>query len=262
LAWIRQAEGDSAAALEAMDEAYQFMPNLETVALLNPVPAERARLLLAQGDVREAVLWVKERGLEAEDEPTYPREREYFVLARVLLAWNAPDKVVDLLERLGALAEIQGRVESVIEARLLQALALDAVGEHAQAMIALARALALAEPEGYVRIFLDEGAPMVRLLRQAESRTVAPAYVGELLAAFGEAASSVSPTPLLLTEPLSERELEILRLVAAGLTTQEIAEELVIAVGTVRTHLKNIYGKLDAHSRVQAVEQARALKLL
>jgi LuxR family maltose regulon positive regulatory protein len=100
------------------------------------------------------------------------------------------------------------------------------------------------------------------LLRQAESRGVAPDYVGQLLAAFGEAAFRVAPTAQLLPEPLSERELEILRLVAAGLTTQEIAEELVIAVGTVRTHLKNIYGKLDAHSRVQAVERARALNLL
>ncbi len=184
------------------------------------------------------------------------------MLARVLLARKAADRALGLIERLGSLAETQARNESVIEVRLLEALALNAVGDQAHAMNALAGALALAEPEGYIRIFVDEGAPMARLLRQAESRGVAPDYVGQLLAAFGEAAYSAAPTAQLLPEPLSEREFEILRLVAAGLTTQEIAEELVIAVGTVRTHLKNIYGKLDAHSRVQAVERARALNLL
>lgn len=262
LAWIRQALGDSAAARQAMEEAQQAMPNLEVVALQNPVPAERARLWLVQGDAREAARWMDERGLREGDETSYPREREYFLLARVLLAQNEPDRTRGLLERLSESAEAQARNESVIEARLLLALAFDAMGDRAHAMTALAQALALAEPEGYVRIFVDEGAPMARLLRQTESRGVADDYVGQLVAAFGEVANRVSPAVPLLAEPLSERELEILRLVAAGLTTTEIAEGLVIAVGTVRTHIKNIYGKLDAHSRLQAVERARALKLL
>jgi LuxR family maltose regulon positive regulatory protein len=262
LAWIRQALGDPAAALAAMNEASQFIPNLEVVALQNPVPAERARLLLVQGDTGEAERWMDRRGLSEEDEPDYPREREYLMLARMLLARKAADRALSLLKRLGSLAATQARNESVIEVQLLEALAFDAVGDQAHAMNALAGALALAEPEGYIRIFVDEGAPMVRLLQQAESRGVTPHYVGQLLAAFGEAASGVAPTARLLPEPLSERELEILRLVAAGLTTREIAAELVIAVGTVRTHLKNIYGKLEAHSRLQAVERARALKLL
>jgi LuxR family maltose regulon positive regulatory protein len=269
LAWIRQAMGDSSGSRAAMEEAYQLMPNQEIIALQNPVPTERARLLLAQGDpstslgqALEAARWLEQRGLKVEDEPDYSKEREYLLLERVLLARNEPDKALVLVERLCARAEKEGRIESLMEARVLQSLVLNAIGEQPQAMLALTRALELAEPEGYIRLFVDEGVPMLRLLRQAESRGVIPAYVAQLLAAFGESALHAAPTGSFLAEPLSARELEILRLVAAGLTTQEISEQLVIAVGTVRTHLKNIFGKLDAHSRLQAVERAHALKLL
>lgn len=262
LAWIWHALGDSAAALKAMDEAYWAMPKVGVITLQNPVPTKRARLLLVQGDTREANRWIDERGLTEEDEPSYPMEQEYLLLARVLLTQNVPDRALNLLDRLGTLAQAQARLKSGLEIRLLQVLALDAKGDHTRAMTALAEAMVLAKPEGYIRLFVDEGTPMVRLLRHAESRGVDPDYVDKLLTAFGETASNVSPARLMLPEPLSDRELELLQLVAAGLTTQEIADQLVIAVGTVKTHLKHIYNKLDAHSRIQAVERARALKLL
>jgi LuxR family maltose regulon positive regulatory protein len=128
-------------------------------------------------------------------------------------------------------------------------------------MIPLSRALALAEPAGYVRLFVDEGAPMVALLRQAQERSVAPEYVARLLAAFGASETSATPVAL-LPDPLSAREQEVVSLLASGLSTAEIADHLFVTAGTVRNHLKSIYGKLDVHSRLQAVERARALNLL
>jgi LuxR family maltose regulon positive regulatory protein len=273
LAWIRQARGDPAGALEAIDEAARVMPALAVVALYNPVPAERARLLLAQGDVMEAARWVEGRGLEEEDEPSYPQEREYLVLVRVLLARNVPDRALGLLERLGAAAEAQGRTGSVIEVRVLEALAFDAIGEHARALAALGEVLALARPEGYVRVFLDEGAPIAGLLGQVtgEQRP----YALQLLAALDRlepggveakahppALSSVHARHPTLIEPLTERELEVLRLVAEGLSNPEIAQKLYLSVGTVQVHLKHIYGKLEVSSRTQAAARAHELSLL
>jgi LuxR family maltose regulon positive regulatory protein len=127
--------------------------------------------------------------------------------------------------------------------------------------------LGLAEPEGFVRTFVDEGAPMARLLRRALAQGIAPSYVTKLMAAFGESAQPAPPAgqalddqPLI--EPLTERELEVLRLIASGLSNREIAEDLVVAVSTVKSHINHIYGKLDAKSRIQAVAKARKLGLL
>jgi LuxR family maltose regulon positive regulatory protein len=150
----------------------------------------------------------------------------------------------------------------MIEVLALQAIALQAQGDPSAALLALQRALTLAEPEGYVRCFVDEGAPMATVLRQAQARGVAGHYVGTLLAAFGAATGPAAKSPLPVHEALTPRELTILQLVAAGLSVDEIAERAIIAPGTVRNHLKSIYGKLDAHSRLQAVERARALHLL
>ena len=164
LARIRQAQGDAASALEAIGQAQRVGVSPQVVALLNPVPVWRARLWLARGEVAEAARWVDERGLRVTDEPSYPREGEYLVLARVLLAQRQPDRALGLLERLHAQAAAQGRTGSVIEVRALQALALQAAGDRAGALAALAEVLALAGPEGYLRVFVDEGAPMARLL--------------------------------------------------------------------------------------------------
>ena len=156
---------------------------------------------------------------------------------------------------------------------MLQALALQARGDTSLAIDALERALSLAEPGGFVRVFVDEGEPMAALLRQAATRGIAPSYVGELLRAFGaevqegreaEGRSPQHPStsaPLLI-EPLSERELEVLRLIAAGLSNREIADRLIIAISTVKTHVNNIYRKLDVSKRTQAVARARELNML
>ncbi len=266
LAWIRQARGDAAGAREAMDEAYQVIPNREIVALHNPVPAERARLLLAQGDVQEVARWVEERGLEEEDEPGYPRELEYLVLARYMLSRNMADRALAFLERLGAAARAQARVESLIQVQVLQALGFQAAGQADEAMRVLAQALMQAEPEGYMRTFVDEGRPMAALLHRALARGVTSDYTARLLAAFPsvdqEVHSSPPPVPFPFNEPLSERELEVLRLLASGASNREIADELSIALSTARKHVSNIIGKLGVHNRTQAVSRGRDLGLL
>ena len=162
LAWIRQAAGDPAGALEAIGEVEHGSPT--TAGVLNPAPAQHARLLLAQGDVAAAARWTHETGLHAGDEPRYPREPGYLVLARVLLAQQRPAEALALLDRLHAAAVAQHRVGSVIEAGALRALALAACGQDADAVNALADVLTLACPQGYVRVFADEGPPMAALL--------------------------------------------------------------------------------------------------
>ena len=164
LAWIRQAHSDPGGALEAMDEAGRAAPDPGVAGLLNPVPAQRARLLLAHGDVAAAARWTRERGLDAGDEPGYPREPGYLVLARVLLAQDRPGPALELLGRLNAAAAAQDRAGSLIEIGALQALALAAAGEEDAAVDTLAEALILGCPQGYVRVFADEGAPMGALL--------------------------------------------------------------------------------------------------
>jgi LuxR family transcriptional regulator, maltose regulon positive regulatory protein len=239
------------------------------VALFNPVPALWARLALGRGEAAEAAHWVRQRGLAPDDRPGYPREAEYLVLVRVLLAEHRPDGALGLLERLHDLAVAQGRTGSVIEAQALQALALDEGGDKAGALAALAQALALAAPEGYLRVFIDEGARMARLLgtlatTPATRQTIAaahvpPAYLRRLLDAFDQAGMAVPPG---LMVPLSSRELEVLALLGAGTPNQAIAEELVISLHTVKRHVTHIFDKLGAANRTQAVTRARELGLL
>jgi LuxR family maltose regulon positive regulatory protein len=278
LAWIRQAQGDQAGALDALGQAERIQLSPAVIGLLNPVPAERARLALGQGDVDAAVGWVRARGLSAEDDPGYPGEREYLVLARVLLAQQAPKQALGLLERLHARAAAQARTGSVIEIRALQTLARSADGDQAGALAALAEALTLAAPEGYLRVFVDEGPPMAALLRQllAGRRQERPGaddavprdYLARLVEAFEQADLPVR-LPVRrggvvvagLVEPLSPRELEVLGLLAVGRSNQAIAAELVISLDTVKRHVTHILGKLGAANRTQAVSRARDLGL-
>src|SRR5215813_7264940 len=205
LAWIRQAQGDAAGALDAISQAELVQPSPKVVTLFNPVPVWRARLLLAHGEVTAAARWAEERGLRAGDEPSWPREGEYLVLARVLLADHAPGQALKLLQRLFAQAAAQGRTGSVIEIRALQALAHQATGDQAGALAALTEALTLAWDEGYVRVIVDEGTPMACLLGRlaAAQRTreaalpasVPPPYLHRLARAFEAGRARTAPRP-------------------------------------------------------------------
>jgi LuxR family maltose regulon positive regulatory protein len=249
---IRQALGDPTGALRAIGDAERVGLSPEMTELYNPVPVQRARLLLLQGEVAEVARWTAERGLGVEDEPSYIREREHLVLARVLIAEGKPDQALRLLERLLAAAEATERMGSVIEILSLQALALWARDEKERAVSTLARALSLAEPEGYVRTFVDEGLPMGELLsevleaqqRRHLSLDIPVHYLRKLLAALEQVAPGAMPPGAELAEPLSERELEVLTLVAAGKTNPQIASALFVAQSTVKTHLSNLFRKL------------------
>ncbi len=273
LAWIRQVQGDLAGSLEAIDEAEGVAPSRGVATLLNPAPALRARLLLARGDLAAAVRWTEQRGLGADDDPSYPHEPEYLVLARVLLAQDRPDHALGLLGRLHAAARAQGRLGSLIEIQALRALALAGGGDEAAAVAVLAEALTLACPQGYVRVFADEGAPMGALLGRlvAAQRTAQSAAGGvpldclaRLLRAFdathaGRGGAAAVPG---LVEQLTDRELQVLGLLAAGRSNQRIAGELVVSLDTVKKHVGRVLDKLGAANRTEAVARARELGLL
>jgi LuxR family transcriptional regulator, maltose regulon positive regulatory protein len=281
VARIRQARGEVAGALEFMSEAGQVESSPQVAALLNPVPSWQARLLLAQGDIAAATRWTRERGLGAGDEPSYPREPEYLVLARVLLARNLPRQALPLLERLLDAAVSDGRIGSVIEIRALQALALAADGEPASAVETLAEALTLGCPQGYVRVFADEGAPMGVLLgrliaaqraEQTPARGVPLGCLARLAQAVAGEHAMPGPRPGSrpgaasavpgLVEQLTGRELEVLGMLAAGTPNQGIAGELVITLDTVKKHVSHVLGKLGAANRTEAVARARELGLI
>ncbi len=276
LAWLRQADGDRAAALAAIDQAGAASP--VPAGLLNPVPAQRARLLLAQGDLDGAARWAAEQGLSPADEPAYPREAGHLLLARVLLAQDRPDQARPLLGRLAVAAAAQDHPGSLIEIGALRALALAASGEQPAAVTALAEALTRAAPQGYLRVFVDEGRPMAALLArlvaaQRESQAAAGvpfAYLVRLQRAFDAAAPAAgrgpgrgrAPTGPGLVDPLTSRELEVLRKLGTGQPNQAIARELVVTLDTVKKHVGHVLGKLGAANRTEAVARARELGLI
>ena len=287
LARLQQARGDLAAARKTLanlaDEAHRrgFVPHL--VARL---AAERARLALASGDLDTAATWAQSSGLTAEDAAGFPREAEYLILARVWIARaerrNAAfllPQAHRLLQRLLDDAAAQGRLGSVLEILIVRALAHWAQGARGDALETITRALLLAETEGYVRRFADEGVAMEALLRAARARGIAPDYVARLLDAFaggrdaagggggagaartsGSAPGSAPDEPGF--EPLSARELDVLRLIAGGRSNAEIARVSAIAVSTVKSHVNSIFAKLQVTDRSGAIRRARELRLL
>jgi LuxR family maltose regulon positive regulatory protein len=261
MARLREAEGDPATALHLLDEAQRvyvgdYSPNVQ------PVPALRARVLAAHGGASEALAWAQRQGLSADDELSYFREYEHVTLARILLAQQSPDALRDalaLLDRLLAAAEEGGRVGTAIEI-----LALQAVAEQDVAL--LERALAFAEPGGWVRVFVGEGASMAKLLEALGRSRPDWVFLRHVLEA---ARSGARPAPALpqprrqqLVDPLSDRELDVLRLLVSDLDGPDIARELVVSLNTVRTHTKHIYAKLGVNNRRSAVSKAHQLGLL
>ena len=275
---LKQTKGDLDGALDQLDEAERLFIRTP-LPDVRPISALKARIWVAQGRLSEAEQWARERGLAVDDAPSYMREFEHITLARVLIARHKGDRgagsgtgsideAIDLLERLLHAAAEAKRMGSVIEILALLALAHEAQGDIPLASMSLQRALAQAEPEGYVRLFVDEGPAMAHLLQEAATRRIAPDYTGRLLAAFANRA--VMPTTQAksqdaraeMVEPLSPRELEVLQLIAQGLSNREIGERLFLALDTVKGHNRRIYGKLQAQSRTEAIARARELGLL
>ena len=275
LAHLQQACGNVSAAIATLDglahlaEQRHLAPHLMTQR-----EAVRAQLELAQGNLVAAIRWADASGLSAtDDDLPYLREGEYLALARVRIAQGRDDPegtflqdMLHLLNRLLLDAEAKARLNSVLEILILRALALEVQGDRTSALSTLERALLLAEPEGYIRLFVDESIPMLALLRQAHTRSRVPGYVTTLLSAFGERlVSGLPPTPARpspLAEPLTEREREVLGLLLTGASNRQIARRLVLSVNTVKRHVYNLCGKLGVQSRAQAIARARTLNLL
>jgi LuxR family maltose regulon positive regulatory protein len=288
LARIKQAQGDVDGAGDVMQEAAQIARQFDAAEMDDVlVGALQARLWIEQSHddpsrLPAAIRWAEERGLlnaAGPEEDRTPasyfslRELERVTLARLHIAQGQFDVALDMLKSLLPVMQKLKQVRRVLEILLLQAMAFQAQGDTEGALDALRQALSLAAPEGYVRAFLDEGEPLAHLLHEALSRDIAPAYVAKLLSVLGtkderRRTKKRAPShetvlrPSSLVESLSERELQVLQLIAQGLSNREIAERLFISLSTVKGHTGNIYGKLAVNSRTQAVAQARALGLL
>ena len=277
MASVCVARGDLDAALALLDEA-ERQDRRDPIPRSRPIAAMKARVRIAQGRLDAASEWAGRARVSIDDDLSFLREFEHVTLARLLIARQrrgTSDHFASdadrLLERLEIAARGGGRTGSVIEVLVLQSLAQHAAGHQRGALDLLAQALAFAEPEGFVRIFLDEGAPMRDLLKQATARGLAGPYTSHVLAAF-DAAASRQPEQSNASPPVAERmhdvvalttrELEILRLISAGLRNQEIAESLSISAATVKRHIANAYGKLGAGHRTEALVRAKELKLL
>ena len=273
--------GDKKEALNLITHQHELAQKHRNGTAVQQTRALHAQLSLWENDLVSAARWAEERNLLNDDQFSYGREIEYLTFVRVLLAQTRYDEAITLLNRLQHTVEADGRRRCLLEILVLQTLAYKNQGQMQQATHTLERALAHAEPEGYIRTFVDVGAPMVELLRQfmkdqqkaspSDSSRVLQNYVMKLLAAFPlelapaavqtHKTSSALPASYLV-DPLSERELEVLKLIANGLSNPEIARKLFLATSTVKRHINNIYAKLDVHSRTQAVAKGKALKIL
>jgi LuxR family transcriptional regulator, maltose regulon positive regulatory protein len=275
---LAHAEGDPDGAIKFLEQAeplYRrgFFPDVR------PIAAMKARVWIAQGKLAEATKWADERGVSVTDLASYLREFEHLTLVRLLVARHradpatgAAEQAAGLLDRLLDAAEASGRAGSLLEIRMLQALVHDVRGRRLQAREALAGALAGApEPKEYVRLFLDEGAPMMGLLRDAAHHGIAGDHAGRLLSlgtpvqvrgADARRGTPSSSARLNEPEPLSERELQVLRHLDGELSGPQIAKALFISYNTLRTHTRHIFTKLDVSDRRAAVRRARERGLM
>jgi LuxR family maltose regulon positive regulatory protein len=281
LAYVRQAQGDMRGARQAIQKARQLAQEFDASELDDiMIAAYQARLWIMQDNIKAAIDWAetqsrdKDSSLEQWEKeagsaflPLY-RAFEYIALARVRIAQGHPDVALKMLEPLLQATEPGGWLLCVIEILILKAMALQKQGDTPQALAALERALSLAEPGGFMRMFIDGGQPMAQLLHEAAGRGISPEYTSRLLAAFPDSESRLTASAKpqkpesRMVEPLSERELEVLRLLTTHLSSTEIAEELIISANTVRSHIKHIYSKLNAHGRTDAIQRAKELHLL
>jgi LuxR family maltose regulon positive regulatory protein len=278
LARVQQAQGNWPDAFDTLDRSYQMGQSAQVSLVVTQAAALRVCLQLAQGDLGSATAWAANSGLSPDDPAaSHPgfREEEYLSLARVLDAQGRHAEALSLLDRLMGSAQAEERGGSAIAILAIQAVVNQAQGNRTRALECLERALVLAEPEGYVRIFVDEGEPMRWLLADFQSKTRKRlraeadetsrrlvAYANRLLAAFSGPGPAFTPTPESPADSLNEREMEVLRLIHAGLTNQEIADQIVVAVSTVKWHINHLYAKLGVHTRTQALARAKELGLL
>jgi LuxR family maltose regulon positive regulatory protein len=279
---LARAAGDPQHAVQLLDQAEQvyrpgFFPDVR------PIAALEARIWIAQNKLAEAADWARVRGLSLTDDASYLREFDHLTLVRLLLAQHRtrPDtdtieddeqvraalaQAARLLDRLEEAAEASARAGSLLEIGLLQALVLDAQGHRPQAVKTLDQAIRSApEPYSYAQLFLDEGAPMLDLLRGPTSGEVVGVDQVRRLFHLGVSTDPALPLPghrVPEADALSDRELQVLRLLGSELTGPEIARELFVSHNTIRTHTKHIYTKLDVSSRRAAVSRARERGLL
>ncbi len=270
MAEVLRARGDLDAAVAILDQAEStYVPGY--LPDVRPIPATRARLWILQGRLDEARLWASEHAIGQDDAPTYLREHSLLTLARLLVAEGTWREAVELLDRVVRAAQEAGRRGSLVEARMVRALAHDAGSDSVSAAADLEAALAEGVPVGYRRIFLDEGEPLIRLLsrmgecgqpqvRSLVERLLEASRAAGLLAGPGTSASA--PVGPAVEDALSEREVEVLRLLATELSGPEIAGRLFVSVNTLRTHTKHIFTKLEVNTRRSAVSRAGDLGLL
>ncbi len=256
---IRKAQGDLDGALAAFDEADAVAEKMGLAQIKVWISAQRAQVWLARGDMEAAFDWASQFVAQMQDEmfPSVP-----IALAEVWLSQRQPDKALPLLDHALQSAQTVGRLGNALHILAVKAVVYYAQGNPEQAFAALEQALEMAESEGYVRVFVDQGVPMARLLRRMLTRSPNSQYVRQLLEILGESVKIEPRTASKLIDRLSQRELEVLRLIVGGATNQEIANELVLTVNTVKRHISNIFGKLHVSNRAQAIAQARQLNIL
>ncbi len=260
---LQQARGDTHSAVASLHEAEELARGHGVTTVRVPqIDAFRVRIWLEQANHEAVTRWAHAHPLNPVDEITYQHQVAYLTSARILIAQERADTALTLLEPILVQVEALGQMGRALEVLILQSLALADLGDMPRALSVLARALTFGQSEGYVRVFLDEGTAMANLLRHAGSHGLSPKYVAALLSQFDRDVAITPAAQQPLIEPLTDRELEVLRLLADGLSNQEIARTLSIALGTAKTHTSSLYRKLDVTSRTQAVARARELRLM
>jgi LuxR family maltose regulon positive regulatory protein len=277
LARVRQAQNRGAEVAPLVEKARELALQFKTTTLDDiMVDLYEAKLFIAQGDLEAAIAWVEERNVEdflgseywveqAGSFHDHLRKYELIILSRILIAKDEPQRALEILSSLlKAMKELR-RMDLVLEILILQAIAQHAVGNFKEAICVIEEALTLGEPANYIRIFVNEGSAMAKLIYEASHQGILPEYCGRLLNAFPDTTQNALPKrdpEFELVEPLSPRESEVLTLISEGLTNREISERLFLTLGTVKVHTRNIYGKLCVNNRTQAVAKARSIGIL